>query len=129
MSRYYICSTERPDSAHIIHEFLVQNIHGNIQRVKALIDFGATIIFISLSLLRKLKLPHKPAFTSTQCLNGLVMMSARESQNACVSVHSFEHHKPVDESEVEVVQMTSHAPVLGLEGFKATNAETDCTKV
>ena len=45
--------------------YLVPNIHGNMQRVKAQIDCGAMSIFISPSLLRKLELPYEPAFTST----------------------------------------------------------------
>ena len=79
MSSQYLCGTERLDSAHIVHEVLVRTIPGNMQRVKALINCSATSIFISLSLLRKLELPHEPAFTSTQGLNGQVMMSAKES--------------------------------------------------
>jgi hypothetical protein len=78
MSSQYLCGIERPDSVHIILEVLLRNIHGNMQRVKALIDCGATSIIISLTLLRKLELPHKPALTSTQGVNGHVMMSARQ---------------------------------------------------
>jgi hypothetical protein len=44
---------------------LVPNIHGNMQEVKALVTCGARIIFILPSILTKLKLPYKPAFTST----------------------------------------------------------------
>jgi len=65
MSSQFICSAERLDSAHIIHETLLQNIHDKMQPVKGLTDCGATSIFLSLSLLRKLELPHKPAFTHT----------------------------------------------------------------
>jgi len=97
MSSQYLCGTERPDSAHIVHEVLVQNIHGNMQRVKALIDCGATSIFISPSLLRKHELPHELAFTSTQGFNGQVMMSAKESRKASLLVQYLEHLKPVDE--------------------------------
>jgi len=31
MSSQYLCGTERPDLVYIIHEVLVQNIHGNMQ--------------------------------------------------------------------------------------------------
>jgi hypothetical protein len=128
MSSQYLCGTERPDSAHIVHEVLVRNIHGNMQRVKALLDCGATSIFISPSLLRKLELPHEPAFTSTQGLNGQVMMSAKESRKASLLVQYFEHLKPVDESEVLVVPMKAYDLVLGLPWFKARNPEIDWTK-
>jgi hypothetical protein len=128
MSSQYLFGTDRPDSAHIIHEVLVQNIHGNMQRVKALIDCGAMSIFISPSLLRKLELPHEPAFTSTQGLNGQVMMSARESRKASLLVQYFEHLKPVDESEVSVVPMMAYDLVLGLTWYKARNLEIDWSK-
>jgi hypothetical protein len=50
--------TDRPDSAHIVHEVLLRNINRNMQRVKALIECRATSIFKSPSLLRKLGLAH-----------------------------------------------------------------------
>ena len=103
MSSQFLCWTERPDSVHIIYEILVRNIHRNIQRVKERIDCGATSIFIWPSLLRKLQLPHEPAFTSTKGLNTQVMMSARERQKASLLVQYFEHRKLVDESQVSVV--------------------------
>jgi len=71
-----------------------------MQQVKALIDCGVTSIFISPSVLRKLELPHEPAFTSTQGPNGQVMVSAKESRKASLLVQYFEHLKPVDESEI-----------------------------
>jgi len=128
MSSQYVCGTDRPDSAHIVHEVLVWNIHGNMQRVKALIDCGATSIFTSPSLLKKLQLPHEPAFTSTQGFNGQVIMSAKESRKASLLVQYFEHLKLVDESEVWVVPMKAYDLVLGLPWFKARNPEMDWTK-
>jgi len=128
MSSQYLCGTARPDSANSIHEVLVRNIHGNMQRSKALIDSGATRIFISPSLLRKLELLHKPAFTSTQGLNGEVMMSVSESQKVSLLVQYFEHLKPVDELEVLVVPMKAYDLVLRLPWFKARNPEIDWTK-
>ena len=128
MSSQHLCGTERLDSVHIVHEVLVQNIHGNMQRVKALIDCGAMSIFISPSLLRKLELPHEPSFTSTQGLNGQVMMSAKESRKASLLVQYFEHLKPVDELEVLVIPMKAYNLVLGLRWFKARNPEIDWTE-
>jgi len=128
MSSQYLCGTERPDLVHIVHEVLVRNIYGYMQRVEALINCGATSILISPSLVRKLELPHEPAFTSAQGLNGQVMMSAKESRKASLLVQYFEHLKPVDESEVLVVPMNAYDLVLGLPWFKARNPEIDWTK-
>jgi len=128
MSSQYLWGTERPDSAHIIHEVLVWNMHGNGQRVQELIDCGAMSIFILPSLLRKLELPHEPAFTSTQGPNGHVMMSAKESRKASLLPQYVEYLEPDDESEVLVVPMKAYDLVLGLAWFKARNPEIDWSK-
>jgi len=123
MSSQYLCGTDRSDLAHIIHEVLVRNIHGNMQRVKSPMHCTAMGIFISPSLLRKLELPHEPAFTSTEGLNGQVMMSPRESRTATLLVQYFEHLKPFDELEVLVVPMKAYDLVLGLPWVEARNPE------
>jgi hypothetical protein len=99
-----------------------------MQQVNALIDTGATSIFILPSLLKKSELPHEPAFTSPQSLNGQVMMSARDSRKARFLVQYFEHLKPVDESEVLVVPIKAYDLVLGLTWFKTRNPEINLTK-
>jgi hypothetical protein len=128
MSSQYVCGTERLDSARIVDEVLLRNIHGNMQQVKAVFNCGATSISISPSLLKKHESPHEPAFTSTQGLNGQVMMSAKESRKASLLVQYFKHGKPVDESEVLVIPMKAYDPVLDLPWFKARNREIDWTK-
>jgi len=91
MSCQCLCGTETADSAHIVQEVRVQNLHSNMQQVKALIDCSAKSILISLSILRKLELPHELAFTSTQGLNGQLMMSGKESRKESLLVQYFEH--------------------------------------
>jgi hypothetical protein len=124
-SSQYLCGTEKPDSSHIVHEVQIRDRHGEIQRVRALIDCGATSIFMAPRLLRRLGLRHEPAFTSTQGLNGQIMMSAKESQKTSFSVQYFQHLAPVDESEVLVVPMKTYDLVLGLPWFKARNPDID----
>jgi len=70
MFSQYLCSTETPDSAHIIHEVMIRDLHGEMQRVLALIDCGPTSIFMAPRLLRTLGLPHEAAHTTTLGLNG-----------------------------------------------------------
>ena len=113
MSSQCLCGTERPDSVQIVHGVLVRNIHVNRQQVTALIDCGATSIVISPSRLWRPELPHEPAFTSTQVLNGQVLMFAKESRKASLLVQYFEHLKPVDKSEVLVVLPIAYDLVLG----------------
>jgi hypothetical protein len=95
---------------------------------QALINCGATSIYISPSLHRKIESPHEPAFTSTQGLNGQVMMSARDRRKASLLVLYFEHLKSVDESEVLVVPMNAYNLVVALLWFKARNLEIDWTE-
>ena len=48
----YLCGTEIPDSAHIVHEVQIRHRNGEMQRVRALIDCGATSIFMAPTLLK-----------------------------------------------------------------------------
>jgi len=47
MFSQYLCGTETPDSAHIIHEVKINDRHGEMERVRALIDCCATSIFMA----------------------------------------------------------------------------------
>jgi hypothetical protein len=95
-----------------------------MQCVQTLIDCGVTSIFMALRLLRQLGLKYEPAFTSTQGLNGEMMMSVQESQKTCFSVEYYKHLAPVDKSEVLVVPMAYDLD-LGLPWFKKRNFEID----
>jgi hypothetical protein len=96
-----------------------------MERVKALIDFSAMTIFILLSLLTKLELPHNPAFTATQSLNGQVIISAKESRKASLVVWYVETLKPVDEFAVLVIPMKAYNLVWHVPWFRARNTEID----
>jgi hypothetical protein len=47
MLSQYLGSTETPDSAVIIDEIQTRDKHGQMQRIRALIDCGATSIFVT----------------------------------------------------------------------------------
>jgi hypothetical protein len=51
MLSQYLCGTEIPDSAHIVHEVQIRDRNGEMQRFWALIDCGATSIFMAPRLL------------------------------------------------------------------------------
>ena len=51
MLSQYLCGTEIPDSAHIVHKVQIPDRFGQMERVRALIDCGATSIFMAQSLL------------------------------------------------------------------------------
>jgi len=117
ISDEYLCGMKRPYSAPIIHGVIELNLHGNMQVGDVLIDCDVTSIFISPSLLRTLSLPHKQAFTSTQSLNGQVMMNSVESRMATLRVQYSQHLNPVDKLEDLVIQMKGRQ----LSGFSILN--------
>ena len=56
------------------------------------------------------------------------MRSEKEIQKARLLVQYFEHHKPVDKSEVLVDPIKTYDLVLGLPWFEPRNLEIDRTK-
>ena len=66
----YLCGTDTPDLAHIIHEVLIRDRIGEMQRVRALIDCGATSIFMAPRLLKQLGISHEAAHIITLSLDG-----------------------------------------------------------
>jgi hypothetical protein len=128
MFSQYLCCTETTDSAHIIHEVTIRDRHGEMQRVRVLIDCGSTSIFMTPRLLRKLGLPHEAAHTTTLGLNGHVMEHARDSRKTTISAQYFDHLAPVDEPEVLVVPIKAYDLVLGLPWFRARNPEIDWSR-
>jgi len=54
MLSQYLCGTETPDSAHIVHEVQIPDRNGEMQRVRVIIDCGVTSIFMAPRLLKRL---------------------------------------------------------------------------
>jgi hypothetical protein len=125
MSSQYLCGTSRPDTSHIIHEVFIRDGSGEMQRVRALIDCGATSIFMTPRLRKRLGLADEPAYVTTLGLNGHVMAHASESRKTTFTVQYMEHLSPVQESEVLVVPMRAYDLVLGLPWFQSRNPDVD----
>jgi hypothetical protein len=96
-----------------------------MQRVRALIDGGATSIFIALRLRKRLGLADEPAYVTTLGLNVQVMAHARESLKTAFTVQYMQHLSPVQESQVTVVPMRAYELVLGLPWFQSRNPDVD----
>jgi hypothetical protein len=96
-----------------------------MQRVRALIDCGATSIFMALRLRKQLGLADKPAYVTTLGLNGHVMAHASESRKTMFTVQYMEQLSPVQESEVLIVPMRAYDLVLGLPWFQSRNPDVD----
>jgi hypothetical protein len=125
MSSQYLCCTESPDSSHIVHDLQKQNQHGELQRICALIDCGATSICISPHLLNRLGLPHEAAHITTHSLDSQVITHVRESCKTAMTVHYMNHSAPGNEPEVLVILMRVYNLVLGLPWFKPRTPEID----
>jgi hypothetical protein len=54
MLSQYLCRTETPDSAHIGQEVQIPDRNGVMQRIRAIIDCGATTIVMTPRLLKRL---------------------------------------------------------------------------
>ena len=92
-----------------------------MQRVRALIDCGATIIFMAPRLRQRLGLADETAYFRTVDPNGQVMAHASDSRKMAFTVLYMEHISPVLESEVLVVPMWAYDWVWGLPWFQSRN--------
>jgi hypothetical protein len=125
MSSQYICGTFRPDTSHSIHDVSISDGNGEMQRVRALIDCGATSIFMSPRLRKQLGPADEPAYVTTIGLNGQVTAHASKSRKTAFTVPYMEHLSPDQEAEVLVVPMQAYDLVLGLPWFQSRNPDVD----
>jgi len=79
MSSKYLCGTSRPDMPHNLHEVFIRDGSGAMQQVGDLIDCGATSIFMTPRLRKRLCLADEPAYVTTLGLYGNVIAHAKES--------------------------------------------------
>ena len=106
----------------------VEGREGRKIMLRALVDSGATRIFISPKLVNKLKLETEPARITTYGIDGKVIAHAKESRKTNLRIQYFEHLAPVDELDVLCVPIESYDLVLGLPWFQARNPEFDWAK-
>jgi len=125
MSSQYLCGTSRPDTSYIIHEVAISDRSGEMQHVRARMDCGATSIFMTPRLRKRLVPADKPAYVTLSGLNGRLMVHASESQKTMFTVQYMEHLSPVQESDVLVVPMQAYDLVLGLRWFQSSNPNVD----
>jgi hypothetical protein len=125
MLSQYLCGSEIPDSAHIVHEVQIRDRNGEMQRVQALIDCGATSICMAPRLLKRLGISHEAAHITTLGLIGRVIQQAKDSRKMRITVQYLDSLAPVDESDVLVVPMRAYDLVLGLPWSQKINPDID----
>jgi hypothetical protein len=125
MVSQYLCCTDTPDSAHIIHEHMIQVRQREMPCVRALIDCTAASIFLAPRLLRKHGLPHEAAHRLTLSPNERVIRHPRDSRKPSISASYFHHLAQFDEPAVIVVPIKAYDIVLGLAWFRVRNPVID----
>ena len=121
----YLCGTARPPISHVVHDVQIANASCKMVTVMALIDCGATSIFISPKLVRSLGLETSHAYITTFGLGGAIIAHARDSRRVRTTMRYIPHLAPVDESDILVVNMTAYNLVLGLPWFQRHGPEID----
>ena len=124
----YLCGTARPSTSHVVHDVRIANASGKMVTVMALINCGATSIFISPKLVHYLGLEASAAYITTLGLGGAILAHARDSRLVHTTMRYFPHLVPVDESDVLVVNMTVYDLVLGLPWFQRHGPEIDWSR-
>jgi len=114
MLSQYLCGTETPDSAHIIHEVQIRDRHGKMQYLWALIDCSTTSIIMAPKLLKWLGISHEAAHITTLSRDGGVMQHAKYSRKTWITIQHLDYLAPVNESDVLVVILRAYDLVLGL---------------
>jgi len=121
----YLCSTEIPDSARVVHEVQIQDRNGDMQRVRDLIACSATSFFMAPRLLTRLGISHEAAHITTLSLNTGVMQHAKDSRKTPITVQYLKSLTPVDESDVLVVPILAYDLVLVSRWFRRRNPDID----
>jgi len=104
-------------------------INGEMQRVRALIACGATSIFMTPRLLKRLGISHQAAHIITLAMTGGVMQHAKDSRKTRITVQCVDCLAPVDRSDVLVVPMRAYDLVLGLPWFPKQNPDIDWARL
>jgi len=125
MSSVYLCGASRLDTSNIIHEVLIRDGSGEMQRVRDIINCGTMSISVALRLRGWLGLVYEPAFVTTLGLNGPVMAPANECPKRAFTVQYIAHLSPLEETEVVFVPMWAYDLGLWLPKFQSRNPDVD----
>ncbi len=96
----------------------------------ALIDCGATSLFISKRLVHSLGFQNQtcPAYTTTRGLDGTILAHAKDSRKLSLKLQYLPHLAPIEEPDLLVVGMKPYDLVLGLPWFRKYNPDIDWVK-
>ena len=75
----YLYGMARPSTSHVVHNVQIANASSKMVTVMALINCGATSIFISPKVVHSLGLETSPTHITTLGLGGAILAHARDS--------------------------------------------------
>jgi hypothetical protein len=113
LSSQYLCATDSRRHEHIVLEVIVTDSKGRLRSVRALVDCGATSIFVNPRLVERLGLSTKKANITTLGINGQVLQNSSDSRKVELTAKYMPHRAPIVESEVLVVPIQAYDMVLG----------------
>jgi len=94
MSSQYLCSTSRPDTCHVFTKVLLRDGSGEMERVRGLIDSGATSISQGPRLRKRPGLVEEPEYVMTLGINGQVIGHPSDCQRMTLMVQYMECSSP-----------------------------------
>jgi hypothetical protein len=128
LSSQYLRTADTRRSEHIILEVFIKDSRGRVKRVVALVDCGATSIFVSPRLVEKLGLSTEKANIATLGIDGKVLESRDDSRKVELTAQYMSHRAPIIESDVLVVPIEAYDMVLGTPWFRDQKPVIDWTR-
>jgi hypothetical protein len=118
LSSQYLCAADSRKQEHIVLEVIVTDSRGHLRSIRALVDCGATSIFVSPRLVERLGLSTRKANKTTLGINGQVLMHSDAAHATELTVQYMSHRAPIVESDVLVVPIQAYDMVLGTPWFR-----------
>jgi len=114
--------------AHIVHEHYVWNVHNQWKCIRALINCGATSVFMGPRLLQQIELLSELAHITIVCIYTQTMMSVKDSWKMTIWCQNLNTLKLVKQHHGFFVSMAAYIQILGHLSFLSMNSELDWSK-
>jgi hypothetical protein len=121
MLSQYLGRADIMSSANRVRKYQIRVKNSHMIRVRALIDCGATSIFMACSLVKRFGISHEAAQITTLGINRKVIQHEKVRRRMWITVLSWRSLTLVDECVVLVVLMHAYDLVFGEHWFQRCN--------